>query len=172
MVTGGVIDDNIGTATTGSDGYFEIKCKYYSRGSSIDIFNANTRYVYCDNYLYSSNPKEGYYDFGQCFAYGTIFRGTIKFTLNGTFTPTDTFFVGNGNDFRYLTNINPGDTFEHTVSYINYHGFYSRLLSYDRSGSVNWGIGYAEYKALKHLEYIIVGICSKPDTVTSVTITR
>lgn len=172
MVTGGVSDDNIGSATTGNDGRFEIKCKYYNRGTNIDIFNANTGYVYCDNYPYISNPKEGYYDFGQCFALGTKFSGVIKFTLNGTFSPTDTFFVGNGSEYRYLTNIKSGDTFQHAVSYVSYHGFYNKLLYYDRSGSVNWGMGYAEYKALKHLEYIVVGICSQPDTVTNVTITR
>lgn len=170
-VTGGVSDDNIGTATTGNNGYFEIKCKYYSRGTKIDIFNADTRYVYCDNYPYSSNPKQGYYDFGKCFANGTTFSGTAKFILDGTLLPTDTFYAGIGNDFEYITNAKSGDVLEYRISYALYHSFYNSFLKYFPE-NIYWGIGYADYKSNKHIQRVAVGMCTQADTITNFSITK
>jgi hypothetical protein len=167
-------DDNIGTATTDANGYFEIKCKKYTNSQEagkMDIFNATTRYVYLDDFAFASlQRKLDVIDFGYGFTNGFVYKGSVKAKLSGSFLSTDTLFLGQFNgQYESHNNLVSGNEFTIKVSGNFLNAF--QLEKYGRS-QIYWGFGFNDFKSNKHIIDLGIGACGYPDTTTIKTINK
>lgn len=184
MATKAVDDDNIGKGLTDENGYFEITCKKYNINGSSDLFISTSRFVLGTVYIPHITTKS--INMGKGYFRGIILKGIVKVKLSGSFTTSDTFFVGHpGADYQYFTNLFEGKEMEYPIQFNDGYAFVGGLTSTADSIGIGhskryapyptfYGFGWADFKnnSTKNTITFIAATCDMSDTTTSVTITK
>jgi hypothetical protein len=168
--------DSIGLGTTDANGYFSIVCQNWGWGE-ISIYGSGNHFgtVIIKS---SDKPKGTTINIGT--SYLSIFnlniRSTLKLRISGTYSPTDTLYIGGkpiypvttGTRDEYLVIPYIQDT-KHII-------YFDEALNQPKATTIYWAIGKAAYdsvvknKVVAHQLSIPFTVCGVPEVITEVDI--
>jgi hypothetical protein len=169
--TQAISDDSLGWGITDDKGYFEMMCKKYrASDGELTLFRVDKSNV--SLYFINRLPSQNEIDLGKGYLNGVGLKGRIEVKLSGTFSTSDTLFVGNPSGaYEVFTNIYDGKKIYQDIKFKENYAF----LDYNRPKyllfNTYYGFGRANFKNTNTISYIAT-TCDMPDTTTSTTITK